>query len=110
MSSQGVVGVKEDSTLSTHVLLIRAGASNTSRAVHGGGVSPALGLSVPPQSDEAILTPASAPTVPDNPVITLLRGAIAHHLDSVVHGNVGVVVTAVIDTALVTAPPTDKKQ
>merc|ERR1719458_1258473 len=88
------------------MLLIRPGASHTSRAVHGGGVSPALGLAIPPQPDEAVLAPAGAPAVPDNPVISLLGGAVAHHLHCVVHGHVGVVVTAVIDAALVTAPPT----
>merc|ERR1719458_1767864 len=88
------------------MLLIRPGASHTSRAVHGGGVSPALGLGISPQPDEAILAPAGAPAVPDNPVISLLGGTVAHHLHRVVHGDVGVVVAAVIDAALVAAPPT----
>ena len=58
---QGVVGVKQHSALATHVLLIRAGASDTSRAVHGGGVGAALGRGVSPQSDVAVLSPSGAP-------------------------------------------------
>ena len=107
VSPQGVVCVKEDAALTTHVLLVRPGPAHTRRAVHGGGVSPALRLRVPPQPDVAVLAPEVAPAVPDDPVSTIRVGAIAHELDSVVHGDVGVIVAAVIDTALIASPATE---
>ena len=109
MSPQGVVCVKQDSALTTHVLLIRPGASDTRGSVHGGGVSPALGLGVPPQPDVAILAPECSPAVPHNPVITVAVRAVADQLHGVVHSDVGVVVAAIIDTSVVTSPATDIK-
>ena len=104
MGPQGEGGVEEHSALSAHVLLVRAGAVSTRGAVHGGGVSPALGLAIPPQPDVAILAPAGAPAVPDNVVITIRVGAVAHKLDGVVESNVGGVLAAIIDTAVVSSP------
>ena len=75
-------------------------------AVHGGGVSTALGLSVPPEPDVAILAPARTPAVPHNPVVAVRVGAVAHKLDSVVESDVGGVLAAVIDTAVVSSPAT----
>ena len=106
MGPQGEGGVEQDSALTTHVLLIGAGAVSTGGTVHGGGVSPALGLGVPPQPDEAVLAPARAPAVPDNPVITVRVRAVAHQLDGVVKSDVGGVLAAVIDTAVVSSPAT----
>ena len=104
MGPQGEGGVEEDSALATHVLLIRAGAVSTRGAVHGGGVSAALGLAIPPQPAVAILAPAGAPAVPDNVVITIRVGAVSHKLDGVVESNVGGVLAAIIDTAVVSSP------
>merc|ERR1712012_870794 len=87
------------------MLLIVARSSNTSCSVHWGGVSAALGLSVPGQPDVATLSPPGAPAVPHNPVVALgLVGAVADQLDSVVESNVTVIGAARVDSRAVPSP------
>ena len=62
--------VEEDPALSADVLHVIAGASGAGSPVHRGGVSPALGSRVSPQSDVAVLAPPGAPGVPHDPVIS----------------------------------------
>ena len=63
---QGECGVQKHAAHSTHSLLVIAGPPNTGGAVHGGGVEAALGSPLDP--DVAILAPARAPGVTDQPV------------------------------------------
>ena len=62
--------VEEDPALSADVLHVIAGAAGAGSPVHRGGVSPALGSGVSPQSDVAVLAPPGAPGVPHDPVIS----------------------------------------
>ena len=107
VSTKWVGNIKENSTLSTHVLFIIAWSSNTSCAVHGGGVSAALWGCLSLQPNIATLAPARAPAVPHQPVVTLgLVCAIPNQLHSVVEGDVGVKGAAIIDTTTIASPPT----
>ena len=63
---QGEGGVQQHAAHATHGLLVIAGAPDTGGAVHGGGVEATLGGPLDP--DVAILTPARAPGVTDQPV------------------------------------------
>ena len=63
---QGEGGVQQHAAHATHGLLVIAGAPDTGGAVHGGGVEAALGGPLDP--DVAILAPARAPGVTDQPV------------------------------------------
>ena len=63
--------VEEEPARSTDVLLVTSGAFGAGSPFHRGGVSPALGSRVSPQSDVAGLAPAGAPGVPHDPVISL---------------------------------------
>ena len=103
MHSQGVGVVTEDGAGAAHMDGLHTSV-NAARAVQRMVVSAALGLGVPPQPDVAILAPAGAPAVPDNVVITIRVGAVAHKLDGVVESNVGGVLAAIIDTAVVSSP------
>ena len=91
VDAERVGSIEEKTALTTDVLLVRAGTTGAGGAVHGGGVSPALGRGVSPQPDVAVLAPARAPAVPNYPVSTIRVGAIAHELDSVVKSDVGVI-------------------
>ena len=63
MDPERVRHIEENSALTTDVLLVRAGTSGAGGAVHGGGVGPALGSGVSPQSDVAVLSPSRAPGI-----------------------------------------------
>ena len=63
--------VEEDPALSADVLHVIAGAAGAGSPVHRGGVSPALGSRVSPQSDVAVFAKAGAPGVSHDPVISL---------------------------------------
>merc|ERR1711936_80078 len=76
---------------------------NTCCSIHRSGVSSTLRGSLFLQSDVAAFSPA----VPYNPVVSeRFISAISPQLDSVVQSNVGVKVTAIIDTTTISSPST----
>merc|ERR1719209_2586804 len=107
MSSKWVGHIKEDATLSAHMLLVIARSSNTGGPVHGCRVCAALcsGLSLEP--DVATLAPARSPAVPHNPEVTLcLVSAVTNQLDCMVQGNVVVKATPSVDASSISSPAT----
>jgi len=89
MYSHWVGHIKEDSTLSAHILLVAAHSSDTCRSVQRGRIDAALGLRLPLQPDVAGLAPGGAPAVPDQPVVAIGSvSSISGELDHVVEANV----------------------
>ena len=66
MDAERVGSIVEKTTLTTDMLLVRAGPSSAGTPVHGGGISAALGRGVSPQSDVTVLAPSGAPEVQYN--------------------------------------------
>jgi hypothetical protein len=81
LHSNWVVGIEEDSTLATNMLLsdtIIDTTSTTQRA----GIGSTLNLCCSLQAHESVLTPEKSPAVTDKPVVSAFRvGTISHKLD-----------------------------
>merc|ERR1719249_646086 len=93
--------------MAAYVLFIIARSSNTSSSIHRTRISSTLSSALPLKSDVSILSPARAPAVPNNPVVSLRSiSAVTNKLDSVVQGNIRVKVTSIIDSATIRTPST----
>ena len=82
LSSNGVVGVKENSTLSTDVLFGDS-ITDTGDSTQGACVGSANGIRSPLQTNVTILSPGFTPAVTEKPVVTLLWvSAVSNKLNS----------------------------
>merc|ERR1712228_163093 len=89
------------------MLFIIARTSNTSCSIHRARISSTLSSALSLKPDVSILSPARAPAVSDNPVVSLSSiSAITNKLDSVVQSNIRVKVTSIIDSTTVRSPST----